>query len=64
MKPRVIKPLYAWDAWMARVQAIMIARCGMGPDDLPDYCYRDAYDNKLTCEQCAKDAIRYAHTCF
>ena len=49
-----------FDQWMAKVSRIMYRRCGMGPDDLPDWCYRASYDAGETANDAATQAIAYA----
>jgi len=47
-------------AWMAKVNAHMVKYCTMGADDLPDWNYRDAYDDGMSPSQAARSAIRAA----
>lgn len=51
-----------FDDWFAAVTRIMYKTCGMGPDDLPDYCYHDAWDAGDTPDDAAQDAIEKART--
>ena len=50
-----------FEKWMILVEQAMLDKCGMGPDDLPDWAYRDAYDGGLTPNQAANQAINAAH---
>lgn len=50
----------AFDRWMADVDAYFLLRLGLSADDLPDYCYRDAYDDGATPTQAARAALRAA----
>jgi hypothetical protein len=34
----------AFRAWLRRLDAELLALCGLERDDLPDYPYRDAFD--------------------
>jgi hypothetical protein len=49
-----------FDAWMAKVNKILDRRTGLTADDLPDYCYRDDFDDGATPSQAASHAIRAA----
>ncbi len=46
--------------WMACVNSAVIDYCGMGTDDLPDWCYRDAYDDDSSPRAVAREAVRAA----
>lgn len=37
-----------FDECMVTVTAIMVRKCGMGPDDLPDWRYHSAYDEGMS----------------
>jgi hypothetical protein len=47
----------SFDDWMVQVTRVMVKSCGMGPDDLPDYNYRDCYDAGYSAFECAQEAI-------
>ena len=47
-------------AWMAKVDALMARSCGMSSMDLPDWNYRDAYDDGASPSSAARQAIRAA----
>ncbi len=49
-----------FENWMHKVETAMIEMCGMGPDDLPDYCYHDAWEDDTPPRVCARAAIRAA----
>ena len=50
-------------AYMEKVDAELIAKCGLNSDCLPDYLYYDAFDNDVAPKKCAslslKSSIRY-----
>ena len=47
--------------WMSKVNAIIASRlCGLTSDDLPDWNYRDAYDEGTTPSRAAAQAMRAA----
>jgi len=46
--------------WMRQTDQAVFKKCGMFADDLPDYCYRDAYDNGDSPARTASAAIRAA----
>ncbi len=46
--------------WMAQVNVIIQRRTGYTADDLPDYCYLDAWRFGDTPEEAAADALEYA----
>lgn len=49
-----------FDAWKAKVDALIQRKTGLSADDLPDFCYVDAFDDGATPAQTARDAIRAA----
>lgn len=49
-----------FEEWMARVNQLMDNYCGMVSEDLPDWCYRDAYDDGRTPGAAAREAIAAA----
>jgi hypothetical protein len=50
----------AFEAWMKKVDQACEARFGISIHDLPDYCFRDAFDDGETPARTALDAIRAA----
>lgn len=55
-----LKPDTAFNLWMAKVNSALYIRCGMGADDLPDYTYRDAFDNGDKPDAVANRVIKQA----
>ena len=49
-----------FNVWMARVDALIEKSTGLSSMDLPDYCYRDAFDDGASPGSAAKAAIRAA----
>ncbi len=49
-----------FEAWMAKVDAELIRRCGFDSQDLPDYCYSDAYEDDATPSMCAAEVLANA----
>jgi hypothetical protein len=49
-----------FEQWMAIVASIMSRLCEMGPDDLPDWGYRAAYDEGKSPDCAARAAIKAA----
>jgi hypothetical protein len=49
-----------FEEWMAEVTREMMKKCGMGPDDLPDWGYRSAYDRGVQPARAASSAIAAA----
>lgn len=49
-----------FDSWFARVERELVKLCGMGPDMLPDWRYREDYEARVTPARCAKRALRHA----
>lgn len=47
----------AFDAWMARVDAQLEARCGLTSLDLADVCYADWYEDGLPASTAARLAL-------
>lgn len=50
----------AFDVWMKKVDAACEARFGISIHDLPDFCFRDAFDCGDTPARVALEAIRNA----
>lgn len=46
--------------WLRKVDSLLINKTGMSHEDLPDYCYRDAFDRGEAPSQVATKAIRAA----
>lgn len=46
--------------WMKKVDELLMARCGMCHRDLPDWRYRDAYDEGMTAREAARRAYHAA----
>jgi len=46
--------------WMRDVDKAISLLVGLISDDLPDWCYRDAYDEGLSAKVAARKAIRSA----
>lgn len=59
-----VKPNPRFDAWMAKVNAILERKTGLDSNDLPDFCYLDAYEDGATPSQAAASAIRAAREDF
>jgi hypothetical protein len=53
-----MRPTFA--EWMKLVDLEVGRKCGLGYEDLPDYCYADAYEAGLSPARCAARAIRAA----
>lgn len=53
-------PRLTWEAWMRLVDAAVARIAGLSAYDLPDYCYRDAYDDGESPTATARAAIRAA----
>lgn len=49
-----------FDIWMQKVDSLLSKHIGLSSADLPDYCYRDEFDDGATPAQAAKAAIRAA----
>jgi hypothetical protein len=56
----VAKPNPAFDAWMAKVNALIVKKTGVDADDLPDFCYLDEFEDGATPAQAAKAAVQAA----
>ena len=46
--------------WMKDVNRFILKETGVGADDLPDYCYRDDWEDGMTAKRVAKRAIKAA----
>lgn len=49
-----------WEEWLKRVDAEVIRRTGLGIYDLPDWNWRDAYEDGSSAKRAAASAIRAA----
>jgi len=49
-----------YDQWKAEIDHFLFALCGLCADDLPDYAYRDAYDDGKSPQATARAAYRAA----
>ena len=47
-------------AWMTTVNQYVLDRIGCWADDLPDYCYADAFEDGVSPKSAASRAIRAA----
>jgi hypothetical protein len=50
----------SFEDYMRVVNVWLERRCGLSSDDLPDYCYYDAYDLGDPPERAAKKALKAA----
>ena len=51
-----------FEEWMKIVDSIIARKCdGMTSDDLPDFCYRDMFDDGCLPTQAARRAIAQAN---
>lgn len=46
--------------WVACIDALLRQKCGVGFFDLPDWCYRDAYDDGCTVSEGRDQALEAA----
>jgi len=46
-----------FEVWMNKVDASVSRRAGLGAYDLPDWMYRDAYDDDMSPEDAATEAL-------
>lgn len=46
--------------WKDQVDAALEKLCGLSSDDLPDYCYRDEFEDDAEPEEAARNALREA----
>ncbi len=58
------QPVPGFAAWMAKVDAIIAAKFGVGADDLPDFLYLDEFEDGATPKQAAFAAIKAAKEDF
>lgn len=52
----------SYDEWFAQADRSCWTLFGVSAYDLPDYCWRDAYDRKRTPQQAAKSARKAAES--
>ena len=50
----------SFEAWKSQVDRAVIRICGMSCDDLPDFAYRKAYDEKKDSQATAARVVRAA----
>lgn len=50
----------AFAAWMDKIDACLIRKCGIGSADLPDFCYRDYFDDGESPSAVARMVLREA----
>ncbi len=50
----------SYEDYMKKVDKYLLRKVGLTHMDLPDYHYRDSYDEGATVEEVAEDAIEYA----
>jgi len=43
--------------WMKKVDACLISKVGLSSADLSDACYRDMYDDEISPEAAAQEAL-------
>jgi hypothetical protein len=53
-------PRQTYEEWIKRVDTALSHWCGMSHMDLPDWCYRDAYDDKVPPVIAARRALKAA----
>ena len=49
-----------FEAWMAKVDAVLVKKCGLDSSDLPDWMYRDAFEDGASPASAAKEALKAA----
>lgn len=54
------KPRLTWEEWKIEVNTFVIRKTGIHADDLPDWRYREAYDNGMKPNVAANRAIAAA----
>lgn len=50
-----------FEHWMRAVDNVLSSIAGLVSEDLPDYCYADAYEDGYSPAATAKRALRAAH---
>ena len=51
---------FAFAAWFAKVDAAVVALCGMSVNDLPDCCFRDWFEDGVSPSSAARRAVKAA----
>jgi len=51
-----------YEQWMAAVDAILLRKLGVSTSDLADFCSRDAYEDELSPEEGALEALEHDGT--
>ena len=46
------------EQWMKEVDSLISRQIGLGANDLPDFLYRDAYDDGRTTKSVAREVIK------
>ncbi len=59
-KPTLTDGENKFTPWLKKVNDIIGKRTGLDLNDLPDFCYRDAFEDGATPSQAARDAIECA----
>jgi len=49
-----------YDRFMEHVDSLLVSMCGMDSSELPDYHYRDDYEDDVSPKNAARGAIRRA----
>lgn len=58
---KITNARFSFNEWMRQVDFLIEKRTGgLWASDLPDYCYRDRYDQGATHSKAASEAIRNA----
>lgn len=50
----------AFAKWRNEVDVELVAICGMVGDDLPDWCYADAFEDDMSPKQAAREVLQEA----
>jgi len=49
--------LLSFEQWMDAVNRVLVRKCGLGVEDIPDFCYRDYYDDGVSAFETASEAL-------
>jgi hypothetical protein len=49
-----------FEEWLKQVDRLLVAKTGLNHEDLPDYCYRDMYDDRTPVGMAVRRAIKTA----
>ena len=49
-----------FEQWMAKVDAILVKKCGLDSRDLPDWMYFDAFEDGFSPAAAAREALKEA----